>query len=89
MDPDRLVRVAHALGDGTRASLWLQLGRERWAICALAGTFGLASSTVSHHVGVLADAGLVRVVRSGRYALVERVSRPAMALLRAAEAAGD
>lgn len=87
VEQEDLVRVAHALGDRTRAYLWLRLGRQQWAVQAIAGTLGITSSTVSYHIGILEDAGLVRVVRSGRYSLVERLQGPAGPLLRAVKLA--
>ncbi|MBF5067044.1 helix-turn-helix transcriptional regulator, partial [Salmonella enterica subsp. enterica serovar Istanbul] len=59
----------------------------QWAVQASAGTLGITSSTVSYHIGILEDAGLVRVVRSGRYSLVERLQGPAGPLLRAVKLA--
>ena len=60
--PDQL----QALGDGTR---WRILGRllDRPAsIQELAGALGIPKGTIGHHVGVLEEAGLIRLAETHR-----------------------
>ncbi|WP_330475767.1 helix-turn-helix domain-containing protein [Terrabacter sp. C0L_2] len=60
-----------AIADPLRASL-LDLVLERAATVAeLAAAVGRPRSTVAHHVGVLVDAGMLRVVRTRRVRAIE------------------
>ena len=64
-------RIFKALGDETRLKileiLWEE-GRERCA-CVLLLRLGISQSTLSHHMKILSDAGLVRTRRAGKWAL--------------------
>jgi DNA-binding transcriptional ArsR family regulator len=72
---DELLRTAAALSSETRTAL-LQLLAERPAsVGEIAATLGLAQSTVSYHVDVLARAGLVRIGRCGTRHVVESLYR--------------
>jgi ArsR family transcriptional regulator len=65
---DRAVQVAKALGDPTRFALLRAIAARRELSCAeLVESFGLAQATVSHHLKVLASAGLVAVRKSGQF----------------------
>ncbi len=60
-----------AIADPLRSSL-LDLVLERAATVAeLAGAVGRPKSTVAHHVGVLVDAGMLRVVRTRRVRAID------------------
>jgi ArsR family transcriptional regulator len=62
------VRVARALGDPTRFLLLRAIsGREEISCLELTRRSRLAQATVSHHLKVLADAGLVSARREGPY----------------------
>jgi DNA-binding transcriptional ArsR family regulator len=72
---DRLVVTAShelkALADPLRSTL-LELVLERAAtVTELAAAVGRPKSTVAHHVGVLLDAGLLKVVRTRRVRAIE------------------
>lgn len=72
---DRIVLTApdelKAMADPLRATL-LDLLLERAAsVTELAAAVGRPKSTVAHHVGVLAEAGLLRVVRTRRVRAIE------------------
>lgn len=63
----RLARVAAALADPGRVRLLgACLERER-CVCQLVGLLGLAMPTVSRHVTVLRDAGLLHSRKEGRW----------------------
>jgi DNA-binding transcriptional ArsR family regulator len=66
-----LGRFLTALGDASRQQIVLLLSRERLNVGALAERFHLSRPAVSHHLKVLADAGLLLQEREGR----ERVYR--------------
>ena len=72
---DRILLTApdeiKAMADPLRATL-LDLLLERAAtVSELAAAVGRPKSTVAHHVGVLVDAGLLRVVRTRRVRAIE------------------
>jgi ArsR family transcriptional regulator, arsenate/arsenite/antimonite-responsive transcriptional repressor len=84
-DAEDLARAFAALADPVRLRL-LSLVAEAGEICAcdLRGPLGKAQPTVSHHTKALADAGLLRGERRGRWVwwsvVPERVARLADAL---------
>lgn len=70
-DAERVSRVFKALGDPTRVRLLSLIaagdGGEA-CICDLTEPVGLSQGTVSHHMKLLADAGLVTREQRGRWA---------------------
>jgi DNA-binding transcriptional ArsR family regulator len=74
--PDELAKVGAALADATRVKmLRLMQLNEEVACAALETIFALTKSTISYHVRVLRDAGLIRVRKDGKfyyYALMRR-----------------
>ena len=66
----RLARMAAALGDPIRLQLVDVLRRHagRLCVCELTPLFDVSQPTVSHHLRVLRDAGLVGVERRGLWA---------------------
>jgi len=62
------VRVAKALGDATRfAMLRIIAARGEISCQDLTALFRLAQATVSHHLKVLSQAGLVSAERRGQF----------------------
>ena len=62
------VRVAKALGDPTRFRMLRTIaGRDEVSCQELTALFRLAQATVSHHLKVLTDAGLVSARREGQF----------------------
>lgn len=70
-DAERIARVFKALGDPTRVRLLSLIaagdGGEA-CICDLTEPVGLSQGTVSHHMRLLADAGLVTREQRGKWA---------------------
>ncbi len=65
---ERLVKVAKALGDPTRLDLLRRIASAGEICCKdLVTLFPVAQATVSHHLRILADAGLVAVRREGQF----------------------
>ncbi len=66
----RLAAVAKALGDPVRVQLVDVLRKHagRVCVCELVPLFDLSQPTVSHHLKVLRDAGLVASERQGLWA---------------------
>jgi ArsR family transcriptional regulator len=72
LDPVAAQQLAHtfkALSDPTRVAILSRLASgEKCCVCDLTDAFDLAQPTVSHHLRVLRDAGLVDAERRGTYA---------------------
>jgi ArsR family transcriptional regulator len=70
MDPSHrdAVRVAKALGDATRFELLRRIAASGEICCRdLVSSFRVSQATVSHHLKILTDAGLVTVRREGQF----------------------
>jgi ArsR family transcriptional regulator len=67
---ERLARVAKALGDPIRMQLVdvLRLNAGEVCVCELVPLFDLSQPTVSHHLKVLREAGIVGSQRRGLWA---------------------
>jgi ArsR family transcriptional regulator, arsenate/arsenite/antimonite-responsive transcriptional repressor len=67
---ERMAAVAKALGDPTRIQLVdvLRKNAGKVCVCELVPLFDLSQPTVSHHLKVLRDAGLVGSERRGLWA---------------------
>ncbi len=66
----RMASVAKALGDPVRVQLVDVLRKHagKVCVCELVPLFGLTQSTVSHHLKVLREAGIVGSEREGLWA---------------------
>ncbi len=65
---EELVRVAKALGDPTRLELLRRIAAAGEICCKdLVTLFPVSQATVSHHLRILAGAGLVGVRREGQF----------------------
>ena len=65
---DRAVRVAKALSDATRFRLLATIAARREICCRdLVALLAVSQATVSHHLKVLALAGLVEARREGQF----------------------
>lgn len=68
MDDKQFTRIAKALADPRRFEIFKAISAVREMACgAIAERFPIGQSTVSHHLKVLADAGLVDVRREGQH----------------------
>lgn len=88
MDDTRLVRTAKAVADPTRYALLREIAARGEISCGqLAELFPVAQATVSHHLHVLVNAGLVEMRKQGQHHYFrlrrETVEQFAHALLRA------
>jgi len=66
----RLARGFHALGDPARLRVLSMLAAApsgEVCVCELIGPLGKTQGTVSHHLRILSDAGLVKGDRRGRW----------------------
>jgi ArsR family transcriptional regulator len=66
----RMAKIAKALGDPVRIELVDVLRKHagKVCVCELVPLFDLAQPTISHHLKVLRDAGLVQSERKGLWA---------------------
>jgi ArsR family transcriptional regulator, arsenate/arsenite/antimonite-responsive transcriptional repressor len=64
----RALRVTKALADRQRVRLLLLLAGGERCVCQLVEALGLSTSTVSRHLSVLENAGLIEGRKEGRWA---------------------
>jgi len=77
MSEKHWVRIARALADPTRLSLFRTIAEQGEISCgALAERFPVAQSTVSHHLNVLINAGLVEMRKQGQHHLFRVCAQP-------------
>ena len=70
-----------ALGDPTRVAIVNRLaGAGEVCVCAFVGDLGLSQPTVSHHLRILREAGLVEARRRGTWAYYRLVPEAVAAL---------
>lgn len=62
-----LVAVAKALGDETRMRALAALQRRELCLCQITELLRLAPSTVSKHMSILRQAGLIKARKDGRW----------------------
>lgn len=68
MEESQLLRIAKAIADPTRYSILKAIaGREEICCGELAGLFPIKQATVSHHLKVLGDAGLIQIRQQGAH----------------------
>jgi DNA-binding transcriptional ArsR family regulator len=66
LDSSQLDHIFSALADPTRRAILARLSRGEATVNELAEPFGLAQPTISKHLRVLEDAGLIQNGRSGQ-----------------------
>ncbi len=87
-EQDRLVAIFKALGDTTRLGIFRLIAGQDAEICVcdITDRFDVSQPTISHHLRVLRNAGLVTVSRRGVWAYYG-VDPAGMAFLRESVAA--
>jgi len=63
---NRIDRLFHALGDGTRRSIVETLRRKPHSVSHLAGSLGISLTAVGQHLQILEASKLVLTKKSGR-----------------------
>lgn len=84
-----LVKVTKAAGDVLRASILQALNNESFGVLELCKIFDIAQPAMSHHLRILADAGLVSKRKEGTSVFYQRANAAADALLAALFSAID
>lgn len=77
-----LVRITKALADEQRLKLMAALGRREVCVCQLTELLKLAPSTVSKHLSILQQAGLIVGRKQGRWVHYRLAGREAGSLVR-------
>ncbi|MBI5536504.1 MAG: winged helix-turn-helix transcriptional regulator [Deltaproteobacteria bacterium] len=82
-DVSDLSDLCKALGDATRLQMLqlMAMAKRPLCVCELENQFDLSQPTVSHHLRILRDAGVVSATRRGTWVFYELESKP-MQLLR-------
>ncbi|MFH7325097.1 ArsR/SmtB family transcription factor [Desulfurivibrio sp. C05AmB] len=65
METKKFTRVMKALSDPNRVTILKILARRHLCVCELTALLGLAQSTVSKHLRILEEAGLVAYEKDG------------------------
>ncbi len=68
---DNIVKIAKALSDKSRIKILSEIAKRESITCSEAEKIAeLSQPTVSHHLKILTDAGLLDVVKDGRYSII-------------------
>jgi len=59
------LKVTKALSDKARVRIFKMLQQKKMCVCEVQAVLGMAQSTVSKHLTILEDAGLVRRTKDG------------------------
>jgi ArsR family transcriptional regulator, arsenate/arsenite/antimonite-responsive transcriptional repressor len=81
-----LMNITKALADENRVRTLLALRRGELCVCQITELFGLAPSTISKHLSILQQAGLVDSRKDGRWIYYRLPDGDASALARKATA---
>ena len=77
----RAEKLVGAIGDSNRMKILLLLSKREMCVCELESALGLPQPTVSHHVGLLEQADLLRRSKKGRFVFYEVLDSPVLDLL--------
>ncbi len=72
---NNLTEIAQALSDSSRVRALMSLRKQELCVCQLIDLLDLAPSTVSKHMAILKQAGLVETRKEGRW-VYYRLSEP-------------
>ncbi len=78
------MNITKALADETRVRTLLALRKSELCVCQITELFGLAVSTVSKHLSILYQAGLVESRKDGRWIYYRLPGREASVAVREA-----
>ena len=72
MNRQQIERVSKALGDETRLMIYVAISSGERMYCGeLVSMRGVTPATVSHHLKILSDAGLIECRRQGQFVYSE------------------
>jgi len=89
MERARIEKISKALADATRLKIFEAISAKKEMICGeLVAMRGVTPATISHHLKILADAGLIECRRKGQFvhnrAIPETIAAYSRALARIA-----
>jgi len=64
---DKLVKILKALGDKNRLRIVKMLQQKELCVCEITAVLRLATSTVSNHLSILKDAGIIEDRKDGKW----------------------
>ena len=67
MEPEEAALLCRALGDPNRMSITRALSGKELCACNLLERFNITQPTLSHHMKILCDCGLVRARKDGKW----------------------
>jgi len=68
MEHARIEKISKALADATRLMIFEAISAKQGMVCGeLVALRGVTPATVSHHLKILADAGLIECRRQGQF----------------------
>jgi len=68
---DKLLRISKALADNARLKIITEIAKRNNITCnEVIKIAGLSQPTVSHHLKILIDSGLLNAVKEGRYSIL-------------------
>jgi DNA-binding transcriptional ArsR family regulator len=76
--------ITKALSDPSRVRILLALQRQELCVCQIAALFGFAPSTMSKHLAILHQAGLILSRKTERWVYYRLPDRPVAAAIREA-----
>jgi ArsR family transcriptional regulator, arsenate/arsenite/antimonite-responsive transcriptional repressor len=72
MDPSRIEKISKALADQTRLRIFEAISGTRRMTCGeIVSLRGVTPATVSHHLRILSEAGLITCRRKGQFVYSE------------------
>ena|ERR1700739_727971 len=72
MDPSRIEKISKALADQTRLRIFETISGTRHMTCGeIVSLRGVTPATVSHHLRILSEAGLITCRRKGQFVYSE------------------
>jgi len=68
MERTRIEKISKALADATRLMIFEAISAKKEMVCGeLVALRGVTPATVSHHLKILSDAGLIECRRNGQF----------------------
>jgi ArsR family transcriptional regulator len=68
LDSKELTLKAHALSDENRVKILAMLSKKEECACVILDYLGITQPTLSYHMRMLTDSGLVKARRAGKWA---------------------